>query len=175
MQFVHESIYGKLKRVNLSLDDGESKGDERAVEKENSFDDLWKLSDELNTLEAALESLQGKEITSENTMEVHVEEVKDCKNQSEKTEDLKGALDEVESNVGEKEQLSHRTEPKLENTEVEKESRSPSIAESTFKNSSPTGKDDADKKGSLPRPQVRLTEKGMKGRRKALAGLRDEI
>ena len=84
-------------------------------------------------------------------------------------------MDEFESNAGEKEQLSHRTEIKLENTEVEKESRSPSIAETAFKNSSPTGKDDADGKSSLPRPQVRLTEKGMRGRRKALAGLRDEI
>ena len=137
MQFVHESIYGKLKLVNVSLGDGESNGDERAGEKENSFDDLWKLSEDLNTLEAALESLQGKEITSENTREVHVEEVKDAeneekefeeKNQSEKTKDLKGAMDEFESNAGEKEQLSLRTETKLENTEVEKESRSSSIA-----------------------------------------------
>ena len=184
MQFVHESIYGKLKLVNVSLGDGESKGDERAGEKENSFDDLWKLSEDLNTLEAALESLQGKEITSENTREVHVEEVKDAENeekeferksQSEKIRDLKGALDEFESNAGEKEQLNLRTETKLENTEVEKESRSPSIAESAFKESSPTGKDDADKKGFLPRSQLRLTKKGMRGRRKALAGLRDEI
>ena len=184
MQFVHESIYGKLKLVNVSLGDGESKGDERAGEKENSFDDLWKLSEDLNTLEAALESLQGKEITSENTREVHVEEVKDAeneekefeeKNQSEKTKDLKGAMAEFERNAGEKEQLSLRTETKLENTEVEKESRSPSIAESAFKELSPTGKDDADKKGFLPRSQLRLTKKGMRGRRKALAGLRDEI
>ena len=66
MQFVHQSIYGKSKLVDISPDlEESSREDDGEGEKENGFDDLWKLSEELKTLQAALESLQGKEIQPE--------------------------------------------------------------------------------------------------------------
>ena len=163
MQFVHESIYGKSKQVHLSIDDmKDSTEDGGESEKENSFDldNMWKLSEELKTLEAALESLQGNKVTPDTGSERVVKE--DSGEKEENKEKLieedgdhgasNDALGEVDSNAG----------VKLENTEVEKESLSRNIA--------------VDEKSSLPRSQkVRLTERGMKGRRKSLAGLRDEV
>ena len=163
MQFVHESIYGKSKPVNLSIDDmkdGTEDGGES--EKENSFDldNMWKLSEELKTLEAALESLQGNKVTpdtgSERVVKENSGEKKENKEKEVEEDGDHGAsndaLGEVEISAG----------AKLENTEVEKESLSRNIA--------------VDEKSSLPRSQkVRLTERGMKGRRKSLAGLRDEV
>jgi len=164
MQFVHESIYGKTKLVNLALDLKDDSGeDDGESEKENDFDKLWKLTEELKTLEAILESLQGSEITAENARGVQGEKVDDGENEKNKekqidenqsvhgagnAETAADALGGVESDSGAK-------------LEVEKEFRNRSIA--------------VDETSSLPRSRVRLTEKGMKGRRKALGGLRDEI
>jgi len=188
MQFVHESIHGKVKLANFSLDVGGSKENDKVGEKENSFDDLWKLSEELKTLEAALESLQGKEITSENAREVRVAAVDKAENREKeveeetrsehgtgKTEASNYALGEIESDAKAKDQLGNLKDTNLENIEVIKGLTSPNTDVSTFEESSQTGKDENDEKSSQPRSKVRLTEKGMKGRRKSLAGLRDEI
>ena len=159
MQFVHESIYGKTKLGTLKEGSGEDDGD---IEKENNFDELWKLAEELKTLEAALETLQGKGISPENARGVQVEKADESENTknkekgieenrsdhgADKTETMNNALGEVESDSGAK-------------LEVEKEIGSRSIAVET---------------SSLPRSRGRLTEKGLMGRRKALAGLREEI
>ena len=159
MQFVHESIYGKTKLGILKEGSGEDGGD---IEKENNFDELWKLAEELKTLEAALETLQGKGISPENARGVQVEKADESENTknkekgieenrsdhgADKTETMNNALGEGESDSGAK-------------LEVEKEVGSRSIAVET---------------SSLPRSRGRLTEKGLMGRRKALAGLREEI
>lgn len=160
MQFVHESIYGKTKLGTLKEGSGGEDGGD--IEKENNFDELWKLAEELKTLEAALETLQGKEISPENARGVQVEKADESENTknkekgieenrsdhgADKTETMNNALGEVESDSGAK-------------LEVEKEIGSRSIAVET---------------SSLPRSRGRLTEKGLMGRRKALAGLREEI
>jgi len=165
MQFVHESIYGKTKLGTLKEgSDGEDGGE---IEKKNNFDELWKLAEELKTLEATLETLQAKEISPGNARRVQVGKADDGENEknkekvidinqsehvADKTETANDASGEVESDSGVK-------------LEVEKKLRSRRIA--------------VDETGSLPRSRGRLTEKGMsmsmRGRRKALAGLREEI
>ena len=115
------------------------------------------------TLQAALESLQGKEIQPVKVRGVQVQKAYDGGNlenneydvgddQSqhgdEETEAVNDALGEVNSDAGAK-------------LEVQKESGSRRL--------------DVDDKLSMPISRVRSTEKGMGGTRKALAGPRDEI
>ena len=159
MQFVHERVYGKDKLVNLSLDLKEgSREDDGESEKKNDFDELWKLSEKLKTLEAALESLQGKEITLENAKTVQVEKAGKGGNEKDKEKDI----DETRSGRGvdetetANEALGDEENDVGDKLEVEQNSSSRSTAV------------DERKSG------VRLTEKGLKGRRKALAGFRGE-
>merc|ERR1719430_1106692 len=109
MQFVHERIYGKDKLVNFSLDLREgSQEDDGESEKKNDFDELWKLSEKLKTLEAALESLQGKEITLENAKTAQVEKAGNGGNEKDKEKDIdetqtetaNEALGDEENDVG---------------------------------------------------------------------------
>ena len=118
MQFVHQSIYGKSKLVDISpdLEEG-SREDDGETGKESSFDDLWKLSEELKTLQAALESLQGKEIQPVKVRGVQVQKEYDGGNLAnnengvgenrsqhvdEETEAANDALGEVSSDAGAK-------------------------------------------------------------------------
>jgi len=162
MQFVHESIYGKTRLVNLALDLKEESGeDDGERERENDFDELWKLTEELKTLEAILESLQGSEITAENARGVQVEKVDDGEKEKNKEKEIDEnrsvhGADNAETATDALGGLESDSGAKLE---VEKEFKSRSIA--------------VDETSSLPIYRVRLTEKGMKGRRKALGG--DEI
>ena len=68
LQFVHESVYGKSRGVEEKTMDVKAKGD-NIKEEDSSLDDIWKLSEELKALEAALESLQGKELNFDQNAE----------------------------------------------------------------------------------------------------------
>ena len=61
LQFVHESVFGKSRGVEKKTMDVEAEGG-NIKEQDSSLDDIWKLSEELKALEAALESLEGKEL-----------------------------------------------------------------------------------------------------------------
>ena len=193
LQFVHESVFGKSRGVEKKTMDVKAEGG-NIKEEDSSLEDIWKLSEELKALEAALESLQVKELNLEQNAEDIYELDPGTENENLLPDEDEEVNDVEIDDVKEKDKrVNDEKQPETFHDTVGKSLSDTGVIEQKYRTEnagekvrsrirpspSQEGKTGNPEKGSLTRSltrsPVRLTEKGARGKRKALAGLRDEI
>ena len=187
LQFVHESVFGKSRGVEKKTMDVEAEGG-NIKEQDSSLDDIWKLSEELKALEAALESLEGKELNPEQNAEDIYELDPGAENENLLPDEVEEVNDvEIDEVKEKRKRVNDEKQPETSDDTVGKSLSDTGVIEQKYRTAgekvrsrsrpsrSQEGKTGNLEKGSLTKSPVRLTEKGARGKRKALAGLRDEI